>query len=73
MHTSLSLHNASIIADIYIYVFSVCDLVNIMAYDFHGAWDKDKLGHHAPLFAGPFGESSALNMVCQIHWLATKR
>ncbi|GAV04780.1 hypothetical protein RvY_15006 [Ramazzottius varieornatus] len=34
------------------------DLVNVMSYDLHGAWDREKVGHHAPLFRGPFGQVS---------------
>ncbi|OQV16969.1 Chitotriosidase-1 [Hypsibius exemplaris] len=34
------------------------DFVNVMTYDLHGAWVKDKVGHQAPLFKGPFGAHS---------------
>ncbi|XP_055327185.1 chitotriosidase-1-like isoform X2 [Paramacrobiotus metropolitanus] len=34
------------------------DFLNVMAYDLHGAWIPDKIGHHAPLFKGPFAEES---------------
>ena len=39
------------------------DIVNVMAYDLHGAWITDKAGHHAPLFKGPFGVESTQSVV----------
>jgi len=29
------------------------DFINMMTYDFHGRWVKNKTGHNAPLFANP--------------------
>ncbi|KAI1301456.1 Chitotriosidase-1 [Halotydeus destructor] len=51
------------------------DWINLMAYDYHGAWDKHA-EHHAPLFARP--ESKAFDPNDQIfnvnytvnHWMA---
>ncbi|OQV15732.1 Acidic mammalian chitinase [Hypsibius exemplaris] len=39
-----------------------CDIVNLMTYDLHGAWNPTSIGHHAPLFKGPFGEDSTNNV-----------
>jgi GH18 family chitinase len=30
-----------------------CDWINVMTYDFHGAWDLSMTGHHAALYANP--------------------
>lgn len=37
-------------------ISQVVDLINLMTYDFHGAWDKT-VGHHAQMF--PFSKDSA--------------
>ncbi|OWA54302.1 putative Chitotriosidase-1 [Hypsibius exemplaris] len=42
----------------YIHRCWTLDFVNVMTYDLHGAWVKDKVGHQAPLFKGPFGAHS---------------
>jgi hypothetical protein len=39
------------------------DIVNVMTYDLDGAWDTTRTGHQAPLFKGPHGMDSTLNVV----------
>jgi len=34
-------------------IADACDWVNIMTYDFHGAWDLSATGHHAALYPNP--------------------
>lgn len=45
------------------------DFINIMAYDFHGAWDKHT-GHHAPLFTNPkdTGDFAVFNANSSVHY-----
>ncbi|XP_015593689.1 chitinase-3-like protein 1 [Cephus cinctus] len=48
------------------------DFINLMAYDFHGAWDKFA-GHNAPLYAASWESSygKSLNVNASVHyWLA---
>jgi chitinase len=34
-------------------IAAVCDWINVMTYDFHGAWDLSSTGHHSALYANP--------------------
>lgn len=48
-----------------VYILSrYLDLINLMAYDFHGGWDKTT-GHNSPLHARPeeTGTQKTLNVV----------
>lgn len=48
-----------------IYVFRILDMLNIMAYDFHGHFEP-YIGHIAPLYASHLdtdGQNATLNVV----------
>jgi chitinase len=52
---------------------NVLDWMNVMAYDYHGAWDN-RTGHNAPLYANPaspFAEESKLNVDFMMQYYAS--
>lgn len=34
-------------------IAEACDWINVMTYDFHGAWDLSTTGHHAAMYPNP--------------------
>lgn len=34
-------------------IADACDWINVMTYDFHGAWDLSTTGHHSALYSNP--------------------
>jgi GH18 family chitinase len=47
---------------IYICVYSSLDFINLMSYDFNGAWNS-VTGINAPLYAGPLDPDPTFNVV----------
>ncbi|MCP4839419.1 MAG: hypothetical protein GY894_08690 [Planctomycetes bacterium] len=40
-------------------IAEACDWINVMTYDFHGAWDLSMAGHHAAMYPNPDDPSDA--------------